>query len=138
MYLSLLLLMFHRLMTANAWLMKPFISLAEEINFRGSFYVTKFAIPHLKRSCGKIIVVASLTRYNPHPRTSLYNATKAAMVNFFEKLRVELGSKIKIVIAAPFYTESETTEGKSLVRKDEMKYNLQLKNYIKDVFNSRI
>ncbi|GAB2250204.1 hypothetical protein Droror1_Dr00013563 [Drosera rotundifolia] len=101
-----------------------------EINFWGSVYATKYAIPHLKRSRGKIIVISSVVHRLPQPRSSIYNATKAAMVNFFETLRVELGSAITVTIIAPWYTDSEMIRGKVLDASGEMKIDTHLKNFL--------
>lgn len=85
-----------------------------DINFWGSVYTTRFAVPHLRNTGGRIIVLSSPASSLPTPRMSLYNASKAAMVQFFETLRVEFGSDIKITIATPGFVESELTQGKFL------------------------
>ncbi|KAL4634514.1 hypothetical protein ACB092_04G205100 [Castanea dentata] len=59
-----------------------------DINFWGSIYTTRFALPHLRESRGKIIVLAS-SSWLPTPRMSFYNASSVAIVSFFETLRVE-------------------------------------------------
>ncbi|KMS97505.1 hypothetical protein BVRB_5g126480 isoform B [Beta vulgaris subsp. vulgaris] len=41
-----------------------------DINFWGSVYITQFAIPHLKRTGGKIIVMSSSASWLPTPRMS--------------------------------------------------------------------
>ncbi|XP_058200857.1 11-beta-hydroxysteroid dehydrogenase 1A-like isoform X2 [Rhododendron vialii] len=43
-------------------------------NFWGSVYCTRFAIPHLRKSRGKIIVIASIAQWSPIPRLSIYSA----------------------------------------------------------------
>ncbi|KAF6137914.1 hypothetical protein GIB67_041787 [Kingdonia uniflora] len=78
------------------------------INFWGSVYPSHFAVPHLKKTRGKIIVNASMTGLLPN------EATKAALINFYESLRVELGSMVKITLVCPGFTESEMTRGKHL------------------------
>lgn len=45
----------------------------QDINFWGSAYGTYFAIPYLKQTKGKIIVVASAAGWLPPPRMSFYN-----------------------------------------------------------------
>ncbi|CAN6816124.1 unnamed protein product [Brassica oleracea] len=72
-----------------------------DINFWGSTYITYFAIPHLRKSKGKIIVVTSGAANIPLPLASVYSESKAALVRFFETLRVELSPDIKITIAFP-------------------------------------
>ncbi|KAH7865293.1 hypothetical protein Vadar_004792 [Vaccinium darrowii] len=87
-----------------------------DINFWGSVYTTRFAVPHLRNTGGKIIAISSIGSSSPLPRMSIYNASKAAMSAFFETLRVELGSDIHITIVTPGFIESEMTQGKGLGR----------------------
>ncbi|XP_021758423.1 11-beta-hydroxysteroid dehydrogenase 1B-like [Chenopodium quinoa] len=91
-----------------------------ETNFWGSVYSTHFAIPHLKASRGKIIVTASSGAWLPVPRMAFYSASKAAVLSFFETLRVELGGDIGITIVTPGLTESELTKGKILSKDGKM------------------
>lgn len=42
------------------------------------------------------------------------------MMNFFETLRVELGSAVKITIVSPGFIESEMTQGKHLTNDGSM------------------
>lgn len=85
-----------------------------EINFWGSVYTTRFAVPHLRNTGGKIIAISSVGSWSPLSRMSIYNASKAAMSAFFETLRVEIGSDIHITVVTPGFIESEMTQGKGL------------------------
>ncbi|CAN4089341.1 unnamed protein product [Withania somnifera] len=92
-------------------------SLLEEIeeipNVRSVMvYMTRFAIPYLRNSEGRIIVLSSSASWMPAPRMSLYCASKAAMTLFFEALRIEFGGDIKITLVTPGFVESEMTQGK--------------------------
>ncbi|KAJ0051958.1 hypothetical protein Pint_01218 [Pistacia integerrima] len=73
-----------------------------DINFWGTVYDTHFAIPHLRKSKGKIIVIASTCGWYPIPRLSFYNASKAAIISFYETLRTEIGWEIGITIGLGF------------------------------------
>ncbi|XP_017233884.2 11-beta-hydroxysteroid dehydrogenase A-like [Daucus carota subsp. sativus] len=81
-----------------------------DVNFWGSVYSTQFAIPHLKQSRGKIIVISSNAGWYSCPRLSIYGATKAALISFFETLRVKVGSEIGITIVTPGLVDSEITD----------------------------
>ncbi|KAL3839116.1 hypothetical protein ACJIZ3_023707 [Penstemon smallii] len=83
-----------------------------DINFWGSVYMTKFAIPYLKNSRGRIVVISSSASWLPAPRETFYNASKAAVTQFFETLRVEFGQDIGITLVTPGFIESELTQGK--------------------------
>ncbi|WCJ36296.1 11-beta-hydroxysteroid dehydrogenase [Euphorbia peplus] len=81
-----------------------------DTNFWGSVYSSYYAVPYLRESRGKIVAVASSAL--PLPRMSIYSASKAAMIIFFETLRVELWSDVHVLIAIPGFIESEMTKGK--------------------------
>ncbi|KAL5174197.1 11-beta-hydroxysteroid dehydrogenase 1B [Glycine soja] len=93
---------------------------AMDINFWGSAYGTYFAIPHLRKSKGKIIAIASCTGWLPVPRMSIYNASKAAVISLYETLRIELGRDIGITIVTPGLIESEMSQGKVLFKEGKM------------------
>ncbi|CAN6472528.1 unnamed protein product [Victoria cruziana] len=89
-----------------------------DINFW--VYPTYHALPHLKMSRGKIVVTASSGSILNFSRMSLYNASKAALISFYETLRVGVSPEIKITIATPAMIESEITKGKFLDRSGKM------------------
>lgn len=91
-----------------------------DINFWGSVYPTFFALPHLRRRNGRIIVNASVEGWLPMPRMSLYNAAKAAVVSFYETLRIEIGGAIGITIATPGWIESDMTRGRFMTEEGEV------------------
>ncbi|KAL5543855.1 hypothetical protein UlMin_007639 [Ulmus minor] len=80
-----------------------------DINFWGSVYCTQFALPHLRKSKGKIIVLSSCSTWFSPPKLSFYNASKTAQLSFFETLKAEFGSEIGITIATPGIIKSEMT-----------------------------
>ncbi|KAI9079711.1 hypothetical protein K1719_038332 [Acacia pycnantha] len=90
---------------------------AMDINFWGSVYTTYFAIPHLRKSRGKIVGITSSAGWLPAPRMMFYNASKAAVINLYECLKTELEKDIGITIVCPGLIESEMTQGKFLSRK---------------------
>ncbi|CAI5509336.1 unnamed protein product [Closterium sp. Naga37s-1] len=83
-----------------------------DVNFWGAIYPTFYALPHLRRSQGHIVVTSSVASFIPYPRMAIYNAAKAALVNFFDTLRVEVGDEVGITVATPGWVESEMTAGK--------------------------
>ncbi|HEU0013296.1 MAG TPA: SDR family oxidoreductase [Longimicrobium sp.] len=60
------------------------------VNYLGAVYCTHYALPHLKRSRGRIVGVSSLTGKTGVPTRSGYAASKHAMAGFFDSLRIEL------------------------------------------------
>ncbi|KAI4343584.1 hypothetical protein L6164_010918 [Bauhinia variegata] len=89
-----------------------------DVNFWGSVYATHFAIPHLRKSRGKIVVISSAATWLPTPKMSFYNASKAALSNFFATLRAEFGSDIGITIVTPGIIESEMVHNQLLPEVD--------------------
>ncbi|KAJ6869268.1 hypothetical protein NC651_034123 [Populus alba x Populus x berolinensis] len=80
-------------------------------NFWGSVYTTHFAIPHLRKSKGRIVGISSIAGWCSVPRMSFYCASKAAITSFYETLRAEVGSDIGITIVTPGVVESEMSQG---------------------------
>ncbi|MED6121634.1 hypothetical protein PIB30_032071 [Stylosanthes scabra] len=89
-----------------------------DVNFWGSVYGSLCAIPHLKTSKGRIIVVASALGWFPLPGSSIYNASKAAVINYFETLRMELGWAIGITIVTPGLVKTDL--GFKLTKKESI------------------
>ncbi|XP_033511225.1 11-beta-hydroxysteroid dehydrogenase 1A-like isoform X2 [Nicotiana tabacum] len=85
-----------------------------DINFWGSVYPTYFAIPHLKKTRGKVFVNSSSVAILHPPSLSFYTASKAALIGFYETMRLELAPEISITIATLGFTDSEITRGKHL------------------------
>jgi short-subunit dehydrogenase len=78
------------------------------VNYLGSLYATFHALPHLKRSRGLIVAVASLAGLTGVPTRTGYAASKHAVVGFFDSLRVELlGSGVDVTVVAPDFVVSE-------------------------------
>ncbi|KAH6807866.1 hypothetical protein C2S51_028974 [Perilla frutescens var. frutescens] len=106
------------------------LSPAMDINFWGPVYATYFAAPYLRMTRGKIVVIASSTSWLNAPRLSFYNASKAAVVSFFETLRVEFASDIGITLVTPGLIESEITKGKFLNKEGKMVVDQDMRDVV--------
>ncbi|XP_068667279.1 11-beta-hydroxysteroid dehydrogenase A-like [Aristolochia californica] len=104
-----------------------------DVNFWGAIYPTYFATPHLKKTRGRVVVNASSAGWLPVPRMSFYNQG-AAIINFYETLRVEFGPDIKITIATPGWIESEITQGKFLSKEGEIIVDQEMREVQVGVF----
>jgi len=63
-----------------------------QVNLNGTFYVTRLAIPHLKRSAaGVIVIMSSLAGRLGYGNRSPYAASKWALIGFTKTLSIELG-----------------------------------------------
>lgn len=60
-----------------------------ETNVLGAMYCTRFALPYLKRTRGRLVAMSSVAGKTGVPGYSVYAASKHALVGFFESLRIE-------------------------------------------------
>ena len=78
------------------------------VNYLGAVHMTAAALPHLKRTRGLIVAIASIAGLTGVPERTGYAASKHAMVGFFESLRIELeDSGVDVTIVAPDFVVSE-------------------------------
>ena len=78
------------------------------LNYLGSAYPTFHALPHLKRSRGRIVAVASMAGLIGVPTRTGYSAAKHAVVGFFDSLRVELmNTGVSVTVVCPDFVVSE-------------------------------
>ena len=79
-----------------------------KVNYLSSVYCTKFALPYLKQSKGRLVALASVAGLTGVPTRTGYSASKHAMIGFFESLRIELAATgVTVTIVAPDYVQSE-------------------------------
>ncbi len=79
-----------------------------DVNFWGTVYCTKFALPYLLASKGSLVGVMSVGGYVGLPARSGYSASKFAMRGFLDSVRIEhRRSGLHVLVAAPGFTTSE-------------------------------
>ncbi len=77
------------------------------INFWGTVYCTKFALPYLLQSKGSVVGVSSIAGYIGLPARTGYSASKYAMQGFLDALRTEnLKTGLHVMVACPGFTAS--------------------------------
>lgn len=78
-----------------------------DVNFYGTVYATKYALPHIIKSKGSIIGISSIAGFRGLPGRSGYSASKFAMEGFLESLRTELfKKKVHVLVVCPGYTNT--------------------------------
>ncbi len=78
-----------------------------DINFWGSVYCTKYALPHLLKVKGAIIGISSIAGYKGLPGRTAYSASKFALQGFLESVRIEnLNKGLHVLVACPGFTSS--------------------------------
>lgn len=77
------------------------------INFWGTVYMTKFALPHLLKSRGSVIGISSIAGKVGLPGRCAYSASKFAMEGFLSTVRTEnLKKGLHVLVACPGFTAS--------------------------------
>src|SRR5512143_4113675 len=72
------------------------------VNFMGSVWCTRYALPELRKAKGLVVGIASLAGKVGIPERTAYSPSKFAQAGFFEALRTELmGSGIDVTVVFP-------------------------------------
>jgi short-subunit dehydrogenase len=79
-----------------------------DVNFWGTVYCTKYALPYILDNKGSIVGVSSTAGFHGLPGRTGYSASKFAIHGFLETLRVEnIKKKLHVMIIAPGFTASD-------------------------------
>jgi short-subunit dehydrogenase len=79
-----------------------------DVNFWGTVYCTRYALPYLVRSKGSLVAVSSIAGFNGLPGRSGYSASKFAIHGLMETIRIEnLKNGLHVMVVAPGFTASE-------------------------------
>ena len=79
-----------------------------DVNFWGTVYCTKYALPYLLLEKGSLVGVSSVAGFHGLPGRTGYCASKFAMHGFLETLRIEnLRKGLHVMIIAPGFTATE-------------------------------
>ena len=78
-----------------------------DVNFWGTVYCTKYALPYLLKSKGSLVGVISIAGYIGLPGRTGYSASKFAVRGLLNTIRVEnLKKGLHVLVAAPGFTAS--------------------------------
>lgn len=78
-----------------------------DVNFWGTVYCTKFALPYLLASKGQVVGVISTAGYCALPARTGYSSSKYAIRGFLDTIRIEhLKDGLNVLVFAPGYTAS--------------------------------
>ena len=79
-----------------------------DVNFYGTVYCSKYALPHLLKTKGSLVGVISIAGFVGLPGRSGYSASKFAIRGFLDTVRIEnLKKGLHVLVAAPGFTASE-------------------------------
>jgi len=78
-----------------------------DVNFWGTVYCTKYAMPEILKTKGSVVGVSSIAGYRGLPGRTGYSSSKFAMNGFMESLRTEnLKTGVHVMVACPGFTTS--------------------------------
>ena len=79
-----------------------------DVNFWGTVYCTKYALPHILSAHGSIVGMSSISGKHGLPGRTGYAASKFAMEGFLESLRIEhLEENLHVLVACPGFTATK-------------------------------
>jgi short-subunit dehydrogenase len=79
-----------------------------EVNFWGTVYCTKHALPYILEQKGSLVAVSSVAGFHGLPGRTGYSASKFAIHGFLETIRIEnLKKGLHVMIIAPGFTTTE-------------------------------
>jgi NAD(P)-dependent dehydrogenase (short-subunit alcohol dehydrogenase family) len=84
-----------------------------EVNLRGTFLTVKYAVPHLKKNGGSIIITSSVngTRIFSNSGATAYSCSKAAQVAFAKMTALELAKfRIRVNVICPGSIETSIND----------------------------
>ncbi|MBV9786622.1 MAG: SDR family oxidoreductase [Chloroflexi bacterium] len=98
------------------------------INLKGTFLTVKYAVPHLKKQGGSVIVTSSVngTRIFSNTGATAYSCTKAAQVAFTKMVALELAPhKIRVNVICPGAIETNIDENTEQRNLDKVRFETE-------------
>ena len=82
-----------------------------DVNYWGTVFSTKYALPYILKQKGSVVAVTSISGMSPLPARTGYCSSKYAVHGFMDSLRIEhLKTGVHIMVVAPEYVASEVRE----------------------------
>lgn len=79
-----------------------------DVNFYGTVYCSKYALPYLLKTKGSLVGVISIAGFVGLPGRTGYSASKFAIRGFLDTVRIEnMKRGLHVLVAAPGFTASE-------------------------------
>jgi short-subunit dehydrogenase len=119
-----------------------------DVNFWGTVYCTKYALPEIIKTQGSIVGVSSIAGYKGLPGRTGYSASKFAMNGFLDALRIEnLKTGVHVMTACPGFTgsnirntalnQSAQQQGESSLNEEKMMTAEEVAKLIADGIENR-
>ena len=82
-------------------------------NLTGCFIMAKHSVPHLRRTHGTIVNIASTRAFQSEPDTEAYAASKGGLVSLTHSLAISLGPDIRVNCISPGWIDVSTWKKRS-------------------------
>ncbi|MBS1797261.1 MAG: SDR family NAD(P)-dependent oxidoreductase [Acidobacteria bacterium] len=105
--------------------LKPeFVKRVIDINLMGAVNAVAAVLPGmLERGSGQLVAVSSLAGFRGLPKSAAYSASKGAMTNLFESVRLDVQQRgVAVTIIQPGFIKTPLTAG----RKNKMPFLMEL------------
>src|SRR5687767_660163 len=99
-----------------------------EINLKGTFLTVKYAVPHLKKRGGSVIVTSSVngTRMFSNTGATAYSCSKAAQVAFTKMVALELAPhKVRVNVICPGAIETNIDQNTEQRNLDKVRFETE-------------
>lgn len=99
-----------------------------DVNFMGAVNAVTATLPEMvRRGSGQLVAISSLAGIRGLPRSASYSASKGAMTNFFESLRLDLiGSGVSVTVIEPGFILTPLTAN----RKHKLPFLMRLEDAV--------
>ncbi len=99
-----------------------------DVNFMGAVNAVTATLPEMvTRGSGQLVAISSLAGVRGLPRSASYSASKGAMTNFFESLRLDLiGSGVSVTVIEPGFILTPLTAN----RKRKLPFLMRLEDAV--------
>ena len=101
-----------------------------DINLKGTFFCSKYAIPALRRTKGAIVNLASDAGLQGESGLSIYCASKGGVVNMTRAMALELAPDIRVNCVCPGYVDTDMVRRDGIDKADDPEaYEQRLKMF---------
>ena len=90
-----------------------------DVNLKGTFFCIRAAHPHLERSGGNIVNIASDAGLIGEKGLSVYCASKGGVVNLTRALALELAPKVRVNCVCPGYVDTDMVRRDGIEQADD-------------------
>lgn len=91
------------------------------VNLTGAFLCTKYAAPHLRKSKGAIVNIASTRAYQSEPNGEAYGASKGGLVALTHALAASLGPDVRVNCVSPGWIDVSGLRKRSKRQQEELR-----------------